>query len=243
MEIKKHIPNFITFLNLLCGCFALVFAFDNNLILSSYLVGIAAIFDFLDGAMARLLNVKSVIGKELDSLADIVSFGVVPGVILFHLIKYSHNCPLISIGTINIIPFIAFLITIFSAMRLAKFNIDDRQSYNFIGLPTPANALLIASFPLIIAQKSTLIGITPEFFIQLLTNSYFLFGVTIILSYLLVSEISLFALKFKSFEWKENYVRYLFLLIFLILIILIGFLAFPISFILYIAFSMIPQKT
>ncbi len=156
MSMQKHIPNFFTLLNLLCGCCALLFSFD-NLVISSYFVGIAVVFDFLDGFAARLFNAKSDIGKDLDSLADVVSFGVVPGMILFKLIETFFVTGEYRNDNLFYIPFIAFLIPLFSALRLAKFNNDERQTDAFIGLPTPANAILIASFPLILNQHSTLI--------------------------------------------------------------------------------------
>ncbi|OZA56958.1 MAG: CDP-diacylglycerol--serine O-phosphatidyltransferase, partial [Sphingobacteriales bacterium 39-40-5] len=142
--MKKHIPNSVTCLNLFSGCLGIVFAFQGNLIWASYAIVIAAVFDFFDGMLARLLKAYSDIGKELDSLADMVSFGVLPSVIIYQLFALS---PQIDFGA-DWLSFSAFIIAVFSALRLAKFNIDTRQSENFIGLPTPANALLIASFPL-----------------------------------------------------------------------------------------------
>ncbi|HQS50964.1 MAG TPA: CDP-diacylglycerol--serine O-phosphatidyltransferase, partial [Daejeonella sp.] len=149
--MKKHIPNSVTCLNLFSGCLGIVFAFQGNLIWASYAIVIAAVFDFFDGMLARLLKAYSDIGKELDSLADMVSFGVLPSVIIYQLFALS---PQIDFGA-DWLSFSAFIIAVFSALRLAKFNIDTRQSENFIGLPTPANALLIASFPLIIADSNT----------------------------------------------------------------------------------------
>jgi len=236
MKIKKHIPNILTLLNLLLGCIAIVFAFDNILI-SSYLIGIAAIFDFLDGMAARLLDVKSELGKQLDSLADLVSFGVVPGFIIYSMINTSSDCPALDVNGINLVPMVGFLIPLMSAYRLAKFNIDERQSDSFLGLPTPAVALLTASLPLILIQQTTIFDWSLVFFADLLNSSAFLIAFSVTLSVLLVVELPLFSLKFKSFSWNENKIRYIFILSSLILLLLLYFAAVPIIIILYICFS------
>ena len=145
MRIKNHIPNAITLLNLLSGIFSIYFGMEGNLLFSAYCIFIAAVFDFFDGFAARLLHAKSDIGEQLDSLADVVSFGVAPGFIMFHMIKLS-----LGLDFESSLPFFGFIIPLFSALRLAKFNVDENQTDSFIGIPTPAVALLIASFPLII---------------------------------------------------------------------------------------------
>ena len=166
MNIKKHIPNAITCGNLFCGCLAIVSALRGNLVLSAYLVGIAAVLDFFDGFTARLLKVGGEMGKQLDSLADMVTFGVVPGIVLFQLMSATTLCDKPTVCTSDIVTYekstvllannidsywllLSFFITIFSALRLAKFNIDTRQTDSFIGVPTPANTILICSIPLI----------------------------------------------------------------------------------------------
>lgn len=242
MAIKNHIPNFITLLNLLSGCIAIVFIFDNQLAVASYLIGLSAIFDFLDGFLARLLKAESPIGKDLDSLADVVSFGLIPGLILFKLIEYSSGIS-INIGFISVVPFIAFLIPLFSALRLAKFNNDERQTDVFFGLPTPANALLIASFPLILTQQSTLVGINFLSIQSLFLSTIFLVVITILLSYLLIAEIQLLSLKFKNFTWKENKVRYIFLGTSCFLLLLFFYLAIPVIIILYILLSLFTPRS
>ena len=242
MAIKNHIPNFITLLNLLSGCIAIVFIFEDQLVVASYLIGLAAIFDFLDGFLARLLNAKSSIGKDLDSLADVISFGLVPGLILFKLINYSFE-NIMNSGITILIPYIAFLIPMFSALRLAKFNNDERQQIVFIGLPTPANALLIASFPLILIQKSTLVGIDISSVHSLFYNTVFLIALTILLSYLLIAKIPLLSLKFKTYNWNENKIRYIFLGISCIFLILLFYSAIPGIILLYILLSLFFQKT
>jgi len=237
MKIKEHIPNILTLLNLLSGCVAIVFAFE-DIILSAYLVGIAAIFDFLDGFAARLLKAKSKIGKDLDSLADMVSFGVVPGIILYKFIESSLMHQDHTGFFLNYIPFIAFLVPLFSALRLAKFNTDTRQENVFYGLPTPANALLIASLPLILIQHTVFFGVDFSFIKSLIANSYFLVSFTILLSWLLIAEIPLLSLKFTSFGWEKNKARYILLFLSLILLIFIQYAGIPVIAIVYIMISL-----
>ncbi len=238
MKFKKNIPNIITCGNLFCGCLAIVNAFNGNLIYAAYLVGIAAILDFFDGFVARLLKVHSEIGKQLDSLADMVTFGVVPGIVLFMMmsnaIDYHH------LYTLNYrLSYVAFLIPIFSAIRLAKFNTDSRQNDSFIGVPTPASSILICSLPLIEKFQPQIGNYNMIEFIE---NPWFLLGLTILLSYLMVAEIPLFALKFKNFEWNNNKLRYSFLIISILLLILFQFIAIPFNLFLYIVLSLIVNK-
>lgn len=245
MNIKKHIPNAITCGNLFCGCLAVVTAFNGNLVWSAYLVGIAAVLDFFDGFCARMLKVGGEMGKQLDSLADMVTFGVVPGVVMFHLIGQAMAYQLaISVSTPDtaavsmqwpLLPFVAFLITIFSGLRLAKFNIDTRQSDSFIGVPTPANSILICSLPLILEFHRDAYGKYQT----LLLNPFLLVGLTLIMSYLLVAELPLFALKFKNFGWADNKIRYSFLIISVLLLILFQFIAIPFIIFLYIVMSVV----
>ncbi|MBK7172737.1 MAG: CDP-alcohol phosphatidyltransferase family protein [Bacteroidales bacterium] len=237
MEIKKHIPNTITCLNLFSGCIGITFAFADNLSTGAIFIGIAAIFDFLDGFMARILHVKSEIGKQLDSLADILSFGLLPGVIIFMLMDSSSNLPFNSIeSSLNPFPYLAFLIPVFSALRLAKFNIDTRQTDSFLGLPTPASALLLGSFPLILDQAETITQLT--FISGILSNYYFLLIIILVICYLLVSEIPLFALKFKNLEWGNNKPQYLLIAISVISIVFAGFIAVPIIIVAYLILSL-----
>lgn len=230
--MKKHLPNAVTCLNLFSGCMGIVFAFQGNLIWAAYAILIAAILDFSDGMLARLLKAYSEIGKELDSLADMVSFGVLPSVIIYQLFLLSPQITTIS----SWLNYSAFLIAIFSALRLAKFNIDVRQSEYFIGLPTPANALLIASFPMIIEQDNSLY---PDFIL----NSYFLFIFSLGMGILLVSEIPLISLKFKSIKLSENLFRYILMFSSLILLLIFKFAAVPIILSLYILISFIQFKS
>lgn len=225
--MKKHLPNFITCLNLFSGSIALTYAVQAELKTAAYFILLAAIFDFLDGLVARALNAYSEIGKQLDSLADMVSFGLLPGVFVYMMLKSNleaHGLP-------EILSYAGFIITIFSALRLAKFNIDTRQTENFIGLATPANTLFFISLPFI--QE---LGIESLMF---LTQPLILLFLTIGFSYLLVSEISLFSLKFKSLSWTNNNFRYILIALSLLLIILFKFAAVPMIIVLYILLSII----
>jgi len=231
--MKKHIPNAITCLNLFTGCVAIYIAFKGNLEFAAYLVGVAAAFDFLDGMVARVLHAYSEIGKQLDSLADMVSFGVLPGIIMFQLMQKSAMAdPDVSLSEAEIFPFSAFIIVIFSALRLAKFNIDSRQTSSFIGLPTPANTLFISSLPLILAADQYNLG-------QYFMHQYILLGLTLALSFLLVAEIPLFALKFKNLSWKDNATRFIFLLFAVPLLFILKFAAIPVIIILYVLLSVV----
>ena len=236
--MKKHIPNFITLLNLFSGCIALVFALQGDLQLAALFVGIAALMDFLDGFFARLLKVTSKIGKDLDSLADVVSFGVVPGAVLFALLKESLGTFVTSEPTQLLIPFAGFIIPMFSALRLAKFNSDPRQEEAFYGLPTPANALFVASLPLILLQTSNLLGIEMAYLYRGLLNPVSLLALIIILSWLLIADFRLLSLKFKSLRWMQNQARYIFLILSVLLILLLYFAAAPFILLIYILISL-----
>lgn len=253
MNIKKHIPNAITCCNLLCGCLAIVQSFEGNLVNAAYLVGLAAIFDFFDGFAARMLKVSSPIGKDLDSLADMVTFGVVPGVVMFQLFQLSmlnyaerhHGDEMPPYFVF--IKYSAFIITIFSALRLAKFNNDVRQSDSFIGVPTPAVAIFILSIAFILSREYYGVVdidscLTSSKFVMILyyiANPIFLFILSLILSYLLIAELPLFALKFKHFKWTGNEIRFVFLGLCLVMLITLQFVGIPLIIIMYILLSVI----
>jgi CDP-diacylglycerol---serine O-phosphatidyltransferase len=226
--IKRNIPNAITSLNLLFGCIAIVFIFHNRLASASWMIVFAAIADFFDGMAARLLKAHSPIGKELDSLADIVSFGVAPGMMLFQLI-----------GT-QPFNWVGLLIPIFAAIRLAKFNIDTRQTFYFIGLPTPANALFIASFPLIIAHDSYWQSV---YLSNIFFSIWFFVGMAIACSALMVSPLKLFSLKVKDTSWGNNKTRYTFLLLSAACFLILGFASVPVIMLLYIILSLLSKKS
>lgn len=234
LQMKAHIPNLITLLNILCGCIATVFAVLNQLELAAIFVFLGIFFDFFDGLAARLLKVKSDLGVQLDSLADMITSGLVPGIVMFQLLGMSMsggwnldfsatNAASVfgSADGIRLLPFVGFLITLASAYRLAKFNIDENQASSFTGLPTPANALLILSFPLILMhhQNEVLNGI--------ILNQWFLIGTTLLSAFLLNSNIKLFALKFKNWSFKDNALRYTFIIVSLVLLLTLRYLAVP----------------
>ena len=235
MNLKKHIPNIITLLNLFSGIIAVFYAVLGQLEIAGLFVILGIGFDFFDGFAARLLNVQGELGKQLDSMADMVTSGVVPGIIMFQLIvRATTNSSLQAVfqsETFEILPFIGLLIPLASAYRLAKFNIDTRQSDSFIGLPTPANTLIIISLPWILAYSNL------SFFTLLLQNSYILIGITLLCSYLLNAEIPLFALKFKNFSWKDNGYKFVFLGIALVFLMTLRFIAIPLIILLYVAIS------
>ncbi len=214
--MKKHIPNIITLLNLISGVSGIISAMNGHWELAFWLMIAGAGFDFFDGMVARLLKVSGPLGAELDSLSDMVTFGVLPSIIMYNLLLNSHT-PIVNyeVMEVRVFPMIAFIIAALSGFRLAKFNIDDRQTSSFIGLPTPANALFIGA--LSFATYSTTCN-CPEFH-QLISNAYVLGGLSIVLSYLLVAELPLFALKFKNLTWNDNKIRYIFLSISVLLLV------------------------
>lgn len=234
MNLKSHIPNSITVLNLLSGSVAVIFLFDGLFLEAAGLIGLAAVFDFFDGFVAKLLNAKSPIGKELDSLADVVSFGVVPALFMYKLISSEQESDAGLFHTI--VPYFAMSIAAFSALRLAKFNLDTRQSNSFIGLPVPANAIFIISFVMVALYDDAPI----HFLNQLASDIWVQLIIVSVSSFLLVSEIPMFAMKFsKGYGIKENKVRYSFILLSLISIVLLGWTGISMTIVIYILMSLI----
>lgn len=200
--MKKHIPNIITCCNLICGCVAVWLGFGGNFGGAFAFIMFGAVFDFFDGMAARKLGVSGPMGVELDSLADIVTFGMAPGAMLFTLMcKVCYPMFMYSTFWFKVMPFTAFLVPAFSALRLAKFNIDERQHTTFIGMPTPANALF----------WSSLLFSCPDYLMSPMFNAMWLFLFIVMFCWLLVSEVPMFSLKMKSMKWTENKVRFLFL--------------------------------
>ena len=218
--IKKNIPNFITSLNIASGTLSIIFAFEGLITISAYLILLAAVFDFLDGMSARLLNAYSELGKQLDSLADLISFGLAPAIIVYHIMKSTLLIDKLYFSNIDTIKllylFAVLLIPIFSALRLAKFNIDTKQTSSFIGLPTPANALFFASIPIISSQNPF------DPFLFLVYNKDVLLGIILVSSFLLVSPIPMFSFKFKNLKFKDNILRFSFLFMILLIIGITG---------------------
>ena len=226
-RIIRHIPNALTCLNLFSGCVASVMAFEAHYEMALLFIVISALFDFLDGLAARALHAYSAIGKDLDSLSDDVSFGVAPSLIVFSLFKEMHY-PAYMESVAGWWPYLAFLISIFSALRLAKFNNDTRQTTSFIGLPVPANALFWASL---------VAGFHP-ILIQTDFHPLYLLLLVGLFSWLLVSEIPMFSLKFKNFTWKDNKVSFVFLLLSAFLLVLMGIKGFSVAILCYILMSL-----
>lgn len=242
MGLKKHIPNTITLLNLTSGAISIYFGVKGSpedLAIAGVFIFIAAVFDFFDGFSARLLDVKSEVGLQLDSLSDMVSFGLAPGFILYQMIAMSHGNPLSDVVAINILPFFALLVPWMSAIRLAKFNLDASQTYSFKGLPTPALAILVASLPLIRQELYTDRGL----FYMLITNTYFLLSVAIFGSLLLVSSFPMFSLKFKHLGLGENLFKYIFIGISVILILFLQIVSVPFILLLYLFLSLVLYLT
>lgn len=230
MNIKAQIPNTITLLNLLCGCIAVVFAFERNFEFAFLFVCLGIFLDFFDGFFARLFHVSSPLGLQLDSLADMVTSGVVPGLVMYELMLTGSgwNTP--------IVPFFGFIITLGSCYRLANFNIDTRQTDSFIGLPTPANALFILSLPLVKATSTSFI------LDEILTDHGILLGISILSAYLLNAEIPLFSLKIKKINFKDNAIQVVFLVIALLLLIFLQYLGLPLVILTYVIMSVINNK-
>lgn len=232
--MKKYVPNLITLSNLFCGTIAIVFAVRGAIDWAALFVAIGIFLDFFDGFFARLLHVKSEMGLQLDSLADMVTSGVVPGIVMFQLLSNSTYV-LQTEGTFAmLLPYVSFLITLASAYRLANFNIDTRQTSGFIGLPTPANTMFILSLPLILQYQPT------ELFDSLLHNMWVLLGITLLSAYLLNAEIALFALKFNDYSFKNNALKYIFLALCVILLLSLKIIAIPLIILLYIILSLLP---
>lgn len=243
MNIRKHIPNAITTLNLFFGLIAITLAMKHNLTGAGMMIMIAAIFDFLDGTAARILDARSEIGKQLDSLADVVSFGVAPGMIVFQLLSIhcEGGCSLLE--SLQILPYFALLIPVTAALRLAKFNIDPNQDVNFTGMPTPANALFFASIPLILDPGISSISLVPlDFLAGVLSIPRVLAMLAVIFAYLMVSDFRLFSLKFKNGSWNENQHRYLFLAVTLVLVVLFSVSSIPLILAAYLVISLLFQK-
>jgi len=236
MKLKKHIPNLLTLGNLFCGTVATIFAVQDNFTLAGLFVVVGIFLDFFDGFVARILNVSGELGKQLDSLADMVTSGVVPGIIMFNLLA---NKQIVSFNFKDELvlhsytPFLGLIVTLGACYRLAKFNIDTRQSDSFIGLPTPAMSLFVISLPLIKEYSNF------EFAQNLINNNYFLCGVTLLLTYLMNAELTLFSLKFKEYSVKNNLMKYLFLVVSILMIIFLKYISIPLIIAIYVVLSLI----
>jgi CDP-diacylglycerol--serine O-phosphatidyltransferase len=232
MNIKKHIPNLITLLNLFCGCIALVFAAELNFEMAFYFVCLGIFLDFFDGFFARLFKVSSPLGLQLDSLADMVTSGVVPGYIMFVLLQKCQN----PLSPNLFLPYLGFIITLGSCYRLANFNIDTRQTDSFIGLPTPANALFIISLPLVLKHSDSFAVL------EILTDQWVLLAITLFSAYILNAEIPLFSLKIKDFSLRKNALQIGFISLSILLLAFFQYLGIPLIIIAYVLLSVVNNK-
>lgn len=232
MNIKKHVPNFITLLNLFCGCIAVVFISKTDYEMAFYFVCLGIFLDFFDGFFARLFKVSSPLGLQLDSLADMITSGLVPGYAMFSLMSNAQH----EITASFLFPYVGFIITLGSCYRLANFNIDTRQTDSFIGLPTPANALFILSLPLVLQYSDSLVVL------EILTNQWVLLLITLFSAFILNAEIPLFSLKIKNFKIKDNALQIGFLLLSFLLILFYQFLGISLVIVLYVLLSVFHNK-
>ena len=230
MNIKRHVPNLITLLNLFSGCIALIFATKLNFEMAFWFVSMGIFLDFFDGFFARLFKVASPLGLQLDSLADMVTSGLVPGYVMFQLLSAN------TAYTDTFIPYLGFIITLGSCYRLANFNIDTRQTDSFIGLPTPANALFILSLPLVLKYSDSI------FILELLTNTWVLLTITVFSAFILNAEIPLFSLKIKDFSLAKNKLTFGFLSLSVVLLLFLKYAGVPLVILVYILLSVINNK-
>ncbi len=243
--MKKSIPNTLTLLNLFCGSIAVIFVINDDFVTASLFMFLGVFFDFFDGFAARKLHVQSDLGLQLDSLADMVTSGLVPGMVMYKLFVLSEgswrssdiNYSNFNFYHINVLPFLGLLVTLASAYRLAKFNLDEDQQTYFKGLPTPANALFVISLPLIMEFQNS------DYINAIILNKWFLIMVTLVSCYMLNSGIKLFALKFKDWSFKSNATRYIFIILCGLFIIIFQFAAIPIIIISYIVMSLLDTVT
>lgn len=229
MSIKQHIPNAITCGNLVSGCLSILFLTHNMPVKAAIMIFVAGLFDFLDGFAARLLHAHSPIGADLDSLSDVVSFGVAPGFIMYWLMSRSFDLLQWCIAGINVLPCLAFLLPVFSAIRLAKFNIDSTQKTSFRGIPAPGMAIFIASLPLALSQVHHLKDGVLSYWACL--------GITLIFSFMMVSRLRFFSFKMKSAKWNGNEVRWIFLLVTITSFVIFKWISLPFVMMFYVLLS------
>ena len=229
MHLKQHIPNAITCGNLVSGCLSILFLTNNMPVKAAIMIFVAGLFDFLDGFAARMLHAHSPIGADLDSLSDVVSFGVAPGFIMYWLMSRSFDLPQWCIAGINMLPCLAFLLPVFSAIRLAKFNIDSTQKTTFRGIPAPGMAIFIASLPLALSQVHHLKDGVLSYWACL--------GIALIFSFMMVSRLRFFSFKMKSAKWKGNEVRWIFLLVTITSFVIFKWISLPFVMMFYVLLS------
>ncbi|MCG8475317.1 MAG: CDP-diacylglycerol--serine O-phosphatidyltransferase [Cytophagales bacterium] len=228
MRVLKSLPNALTCGNLVCGCIGVVQVLQGSVMMGTYMIVLGGIFDFFDGFAARLTKSSSPIGKELDSLADMVTFGVLPSVIIFNLMAQATESAWL--------PYLAFFMAALSALRLAKFNVDTRQAMGFIGMPTPGNALFVGSLPYLVAQNTLGMGVY-------LQNYWVLLAIVVVMSLLLVAEVPMMAMKFKTYAWKDNKLKYMFMLFSLGMLAFFQIAAVPFVILVYVLVSWLSNRS
>ena len=230
MTLKQHIPNAITCGNLVSGCLSILFLTSGMPVKAALMIFVAGLFDFLDGFAARLLHAHSPIGADLDSLSDVVSFGVAPGFIMYWLMSRAQHPEIILLG-LDLLPCLAFLLPVFSAIRLAKFNVDDTQTTTFRGIPAPGMAIFIASLPLALSQVGHLTDGALGYWACL--------GITLVFSFMMVSNLRFFSFKMKSAKWKGNEIRWIFLIVAIVSYAVFRWLALPFVMMVYVLLSVL----
>ena len=229
MSIKKHIPNTITCLNLLSGCMSILFIASGMPVKAAIMILVAGLFDFLDGFAARMLNEHSPIGRDLDSLSDVVSFGVAPGLIMSYMMNNGLDMPQLRVYDVDLMPCLGFMLPVFAAIRLARFNIDHSQDFAFRGLPAPGMAIFVASLPLALSQVGHLTDGALGYWACL--------GITMVFSFMMVSRLRFFSFKMKSAKWKGNEVRWIFLIVAVAAVAVFRLVALPFVMVLYMLLS------
>ena len=243
MKFKQYIPNALTTLNLLSGLISLTLMYEGKYAPAAVFIFVAAFFDFLDGNAARILKAHSELGKQLDSLADMVSFGVAPGMMIFLMLSSHCSGSSNFVEKMQIAPYFALLIPVCSALRLAKFNIDLRQEVNFIGMPTPAIGIFFASVPLVLYVQPNMLSLVRfDFLVTFFSNPRILTILIVFFSYLLISDFRIFSMKFKSRAWKGNQLRFILLICAVILLFLFFLSAIPMIIVLYVLISIFFQS-
>lgn len=230
MTLKQHIPNAITCGNLVSGCLSILFLTSGMPVKAALMIFVAGLFDFLDGFAARLLHAHSPIGADLDSLSDVVSFGVAPGFIMYWLMSRAQH-PEITLLGLDLLPCLAFLLPVFSAIRLAKFNVDDTQTTTFRGIPAPGMAIFIASLPLALSKVGHLTDGALGYWACL--------GITLVFSFMMVSNLKFFSFKMKSAKWKGNEIRWIFLIVAIVSYAVFRWLALPFVMMVYVLLSVL----
>ncbi len=243
MKFRQYIPNTLTLLNLASGMISVTMVLKGELMMASLFIFVAALFDFLDGMAARLLEAGSELGKQLDSLGDIVSFGVAPAMIVFQMLSFNCEGSCNILDRLHITPYFSLLIPVCSAIRLGKFNLDLRQEENFTGLPTPANAIFFASIPLVVLLRSSFFPMLRlEFLADFFSSTRVLAVLAVLFSYFLISDFRMFSMKFKSTKWKGNEHKYLLLVLTVALLVLFSVGGIPLAILTYFLLSLVFQE-